>query len=172
MLSDSGKSRSHRPFTWLTTEPLRTVSDETHALLLASKSNYQNLLEGNRLPGVHYPDELSTNLTSKRTSHKIAEQGRRNRMNLALEEMQTLLPGTPLASSSKSGSGAKGSVSTDGETSPLNEGKNGSGGSMSKAATVELAIEYIKLLKAEVAKKEQELEEARSAQEEASESTS
>ena len=31
-------------------------------------------------------------LTSKRTSHKIAEQGRRNRINEAIKEMQTLLP--------------------------------------------------------------------------------
>src|SRR5690606_1394565 len=45
------------------------MSEDT-ALLLASKSNYQNLLEGNHLPGVSYPEELSTGLTSKRTSHK------------------------------------------------------------------------------------------------------
>ena len=57
-----------------------------------SKSNYQNILEGNNVPGVSYPTELSTNLTSKRTSHKIAEQGRRNRINSALQVMAGLLP--------------------------------------------------------------------------------
>jgi hypothetical protein len=57
-----------------------------------SKSNYQNILEGNTVPGVSYPSELSTNLTSKRTSHKIAEQGRRNRINSALHIMAGLLP--------------------------------------------------------------------------------
>ncbi|KAL8731401.1 MAG: hypothetical protein Q9181_004317, partial [Wetmoreana brouardii] len=66
---------------------LAVVSAETSALLLASKSNYQNLLEGTHLPGVSYPETLSTNLTSKRTSHKIAEQGRRNRINTALQEI-------------------------------------------------------------------------------------
>lgn len=45
------------------------------------------------MPGVSYPSELSTNLTSKRTSHKIAEQGRRNRINTALQVMAGLLPG-------------------------------------------------------------------------------
>src|SRR5579871_3239051 len=63
---------------------------QTH--FLTQRSNYQNLIEGTHVPGVSYPSELSTNLTSKRTSHKIAEQGRRNRINLALQEMQSLLP--------------------------------------------------------------------------------
>jgi hypothetical protein len=62
-------------------------AEDTASLLLASKSNYQNILEGTHLPGVSYPTELSTNLTSKRTSHKIAEQGRRNRINSALQEI-------------------------------------------------------------------------------------
>ncbi|KAI9893612.1 MAG: hypothetical protein M1814_006408 [Vezdaea aestivalis] len=74
-----------------TNSPHQAVSAETSALLLASKSNYQNILEGTHLPGVSYPEALSTNLTSKRTSHKIAEQGRRNRINTALKEMETLL---------------------------------------------------------------------------------
>ncbi|KAL9103133.1 MAG: hypothetical protein Q9187_009042, partial [Circinaria calcarea] len=68
------------------------LSASTTALLLASKSNYQNILEGNHLPGVSYPSNLATNLTSKRTSHKIAEQGRRNRINTALGEIAALLP--------------------------------------------------------------------------------
>ncbi|KFY69069.1 hypothetical protein V498_10524, partial [Pseudogymnoascus sp. VKM F-4517 (FW-2822)] len=67
-----------------------SISDDTASLLLATKSNYQNILEGTHLPGVSYPTELSTNLTSKRTSHKIAEQGRRNRINSALQEIATL----------------------------------------------------------------------------------
>lgn len=44
---------------------------------------------------MHYPEALSKNLNSKRTSHKIAEQGRRNRINTALQEMQSLLPTPP-----------------------------------------------------------------------------
>lgn len=133
------------------------MSDETHALLLASKSNYQNLLEGNTLPGVTYPSELSHNLTSKRTSHKLAEQGRRNRINTALQEMQALLPASPALeatspipgherdradrSSSKEKSGSGGEPKTP--LTPAMQGAN------SKAATVELAIEHIRGLTGE-----------------------
>ena len=38
-----------------------------------------------------YPDTLSADLTSKRTSHKLAEQGRRNRINTALADLAKLL---------------------------------------------------------------------------------
>lgn len=120
-----------------------SISDDTASLLLATKSNYQNILEGTHLPGVSYPTELSTNLTSKRTSHKIAEQGRRNRINSALQEIATLLPG----------SAAAGSGSGDAENGDGGEGaggKNQQQSSSSKASTVEHAIEYIKALRSEV----------------------
>ncbi|KFY25815.1 hypothetical protein V493_04439 [Pseudogymnoascus sp. VKM F-4281 (FW-2241)] len=128
-----------------------SISDDTASLLLATKSNYQNILEGTHLPGVSYPTELSTNLTSKRTSHKIAEQGRRNRINSALQEIATLLPGSAGGAGSGSGDAEHG----EGE----HAGANGGGGggknpqqqsSSSKASTVEHAIEYIKALRGEV----------------------
>lgn len=117
-----------------------SISDDTASLLLATKSNYQNILEGTHLPGVSYPTELSTNLTSKRTSHKIAEQGRRNRINSALQEIATLLPG----------SGGAGSGSGDAEQVEDASGKGNQQSSSSKASTVEHAIEYIKALRGEV----------------------
>jgi hypothetical protein len=134
-----------------------TVSEDTASLLLASKSNYQNILEGTHLPGVSYPTELSTNLTSKRTSHKIAEQGRRNRINSALQEIATLLP---RGCGKESGNEKGGSGSGDAA-----EGKGGGGGQSanSKASTVELAIEYIKQLKQEVADANKRAEEAEKA---------
>ena len=125
-----------------------TVSAETSALLLASKSNYQNLLEGTHLPGVSYPETLSTNLTSKRTSHKIAEQGRRNRINTALQEIASLLP--PATSNGKEvlmgngkevDEGGKGEMMMTGIVAQTNN---------SKASTVEMAIEYIKSLQGEL----------------------
>lgn len=122
-----------------------TLHSPQHALLLASKSNYQNLLEGNHLPGVSYPDSLSTGLTSKRTSHKVAEQGRRNRINDALKEMQALIP---------SSSGGKGSVEESGEVDSPEVGADGketkesiAKSNSSKAATVESANKYIRQLK-------------------------
>ena len=117
------------------------MNAETSALLLASKSNYQNILEGTHLPGVSYPEALSTNLTSKRTSHKIAEQGRRNRINTALQEIASLLPPpTPTNGSSNQAGGSANIVMTGTAAQQSN----------SKASTVEMAIEYIKSLQAEL----------------------
>ncbi|KIH86973.1 hlh transcription factor [Sporothrix brasiliensis 5110] len=133
-----------------------SVEDQA-SRLLATKSNYQNILEGNTVPGVSYPSELSTNLTSKRTSHKIAEQGRRNRINSALQEIATLLP-TPPPKDTKAGDAAAGGDDDEvGGGDAKKDGKPASGGGgnnsapNSKASTVEMAIEYIKLLKKEVA---------------------
>jgi hypothetical protein len=131
-----------------------SVSEDTASLLLASKSNYQNILEGTHLPGVSYPTELSTNLTSKRTSHKIAEQGRRNRINSALQEIATLLP-------RKSGKDSGGEKSGSGEGGENGNTKGGGAQSAnSKASTVELAIEYIRQLKSDLADANKRAEEA------------
>lgn len=126
------------------------VGEDAASRLLTTKSNYQNILEGNKVPGVSYPSELSTNLSSKRTSHKIAEQGRRNRINVALQEIALLLP----ASSPRDGKAAQGSPEAD---------SKGAGTPGSKASTVEMAIEYIKQLKeeVEVAKRRAEVAEAK-----------
>jgi len=117
---------------------LAAVSDDTHALLLASRSNYQNIIDGTNVPGVVYPTSLSTNLTSKRTEHKIAEQGRRNRINTALSEMQALIPPAQ--------GGAK--VEKSPELSSTAQSNN------SKAAKVESAIEYIKQLQKQCSDKD------------------
>jgi len=133
-----------------------SVAEDTASLLLASKSNYQNILEGTHLPGVSYPTELSTNLTSKRTSHKIAEQGRRNRINSALQEIATLLPRGP-------GKDSGGEKSGSGEAGDNNENGSGKGGGQSansKASTVEQAIDYIKQLKQELLEQKKRAEEA------------
>ncbi|KAF1815369.1 hypothetical protein P152DRAFT_455081 [Eremomyces bilateralis CBS 781.70] len=156
------------------------ITPEAHAILLASKSNYHHILEGTALAGP-YPETLSRGLTSKRTSHKLAEQGRRNRINSALVEMQSLLPQSPILNASR-----RGSVSglASGNASPeflaadagaraggtagkdVDEGaeKGGKGGAQqlagnSKAATVESAIAYIRLLQSEADERRRVLEE-------------
>ncbi|KAI0555171.1 helix-loop-helix DNA-binding domain-containing protein [Xylaria curta] len=126
-------------------------NEDSTSRLLASKSNYQRILEGNTVPGVTYPSELSTNLTSKRTSHKIAEQGRRNRINSALQEIATLLPKGALKESSEGdGDNATGDKADAKQSNPPN----------SKASTVESAIEYIKHLQKELAEANKRAEEA------------
>ena len=94
-------------------------------------------------------------MTSKRTSHKIAEQGRRNRINSALQEIATLLP---RGCNKDSGTEKGGSGSGD-----AGEEKKGGQSANSKASTVELAIEYIKQLKQEVADANKRAEEAEKA---------
>ena len=150
-----------------------SVEDQA-SRLLASKSNYQNILEGNMVPGVSYPSELSTNLTSKRTSHKIAEQGRRNRINQALQEIATLLPTPPpkeakadaAAGDDEDGGEGSGEKKKDGKAGAAGGSSNNSNNSSSnnapnsKASTVEMAIEYIKQLKKEVAEMTKRAEEA------------
>ncbi|CAZ86585.1 unnamed protein product [Tuber melanosporum] len=131
------------------------MTPEASTLLL--KSNYQNIVEGtHKQLGLSYPADLSTNLTSKRTSHKIAEQGRRNRINNALTEIASLLPQKATPSSSGGGSNSDGGGGGEGRSS-INGGGGGGGGGgsagagqASKASTVEMAIDYIKQLKKEL----------------------
>lgn len=119
------------------------MNPDTSALLL--KSNYQNIVEGtHKQLGLSYPAELSTNLTSKRTSHKIAEQGRRNRINNALAEIAALLPQNSGNRSDGSNSAAVSAAATQ----------------ASKASTVESAIEYIKELQKELSETKERLAEA------------
>ncbi|KAH6610527.1 phosphorus acquisition-controlling [Trichoderma cornu-damae] len=123
--------------------PGMSVEDQASRLLM-SKSNYQNILEGNQVPGVSYPSELSTNLTSKRTSHKIAEQGRRNRINSALQIMAGLLPDS------------KNKAAIPCEDDDKKDGKQ-SHASNSKASVVENAIVHMKNLEKENVDLRQEL---------------
>lgn len=116
-------------------KPLLPEGEADAAALLASKSNYQNIVEGKHSQlGLSYPEQLSINLTSKRTSHKIAEQGRRNRINNALSELNQLL--------------------IDNINLPFSEdeddNKNEVPQQCSKANTVELAIDYIKKLQSRI----------------------
>ena len=161
---------------------------QTQALLLASRSNYQNILEGSHLPGVSYPTDLSMNLTSKRTSHKIAEQGRRNRINMALQEMQGLLPSKFGAAAARdvpveeveaqdkrdkaaagaagaAGAAANGGVGlaggVNGGTTPKTVATPTTpvqSGGNSKAATVESAIVYIRHLQESARERDKEIE--------------
>ncbi|PHH68367.1 hypothetical protein CDD80_7577 [Ophiocordyceps camponoti-rufipedis] len=116
------------------------AGDETASRLLMSKSNYQNLVEGNTVPGVSYPSELSTNLTSKRTSHKMAEQGRRNRINSALNVMAGLL--------SADSDGRDDEVEAEGGKQQQSSSSS-NGVANSKASVVERAIVHMKKLQEE-----------------------
>lgn len=119
-------------------------------MLLASRSNYENIVSGHHLPGVSYDSDLRNTLTSKRTSHKLAEQGRRNRINDALKEMQTLLPPKFAALAQEDEGNGSGSSAQNKAKGSSGAGQSGN----SKAATVENAIDYIKHLQREVEQKD------------------
>ena len=126
------------------------LSPETSALYLASKSNYQNIIDGTHLPGVSYPETLAENLSSKRTSHKLAEQGRRNRINIALKEIEGMLPASITAGTKKE------KEAREDSGSPGEKPVTGA----SKASTVEMAITYIKKLQSELQETREKLEAA------------
>lgn len=111
------------------------------ALYLASKSNYQHILDGTLPSGVSYPETLAENLSSKRTNHKLAEQGRRNRINTALKEIESLIPSEFIQARQAKESAASGTKPGE------KEKEKGSNQAISKASAVEMAIDYIKALK-------------------------
>ncbi|KAK9476583.1 hypothetical protein V1514DRAFT_369487 [Lipomyces japonicus] len=126
--------------------------ESTVTALLASKSNYQNIVEGKHSQlGLTYPEQLSINLTSKRTSHKIAEQGRRNRINNALAELNQLLVANTNVAYLDDDDGT-GEVECDGAGESKPDRRMDMPQQASKANTVELAIEYIKKLQVKVTK--------------------
>ncbi|KAK5088541.1 hypothetical protein LTS08_001053 [Lithohypha guttulata] len=146
-------SPSISPLVPNTSAGMPILSAETSALYLASKSNYENIINGTHLPGVSYPETLAENLSSKRTSHKIAEQGRRNRINLALKEIESLLPASITAANRKEREQGKDS---NGEASDKLAAMQGA----SKASTVEMAIIYIRSLQSDLQHTREKLEAA------------
>ncbi|KAL2810225.1 helix-loop-helix DNA-binding domain-containing protein [Aspergillus granulosus] len=157
-LSSSHPSPSLRPKISPNIHPLvhgdGGISGDASAIFLASKSNYQHILDGTLLPGVSYPETLAENLSSKRTNHKLAEQGRRNRINNALKEIETLIP--PAYVQSKHN---KEAAACNGKAGDKEKEKAGNQ-PISKASTVEMAIDYIKSLKAELESTKKKLEAA------------
>lgn len=111
------------------------------ALYLASKSNYQHILDGTLPSGVSYPETLAENLSSKRTNHKLAEQGRRNRINTALKEIESLIPSEFIQARQAKETAASGIKPGE------KEKEKASNQAISKASAVEMAIDYIKALK-------------------------
>ncbi|KAL4927803.1 phosphate-sensing transcription factor PHO4 [Aspergillus undulatus] len=141
-LSSSHPSPSLRPKISPNIQPL-VSGDPSAYLAMGMKSNYQQILDGTLPPGVSYPETLAENLSSKRTNHKLAEQGRRNRINNALKEIETLIPQAYFQlKQSKEAASCNGKAEKEKEKSGNQP--------ISKASTVEMAIDYIKALQTEL----------------------
>ncbi|CAG8528690.1 3749_t:CDS:2, partial [Ambispora gerdemannii] len=68
------------------------LADEV-AEQLAQKSNYQNILEGTAQSlGISYSSDLQSSLESRRTTHKAAEQKRRDSLKQCFDELKRVVP--------------------------------------------------------------------------------
>ncbi|KAJ5424440.1 hypothetical protein N7491_009656 [Penicillium cf. griseofulvum] len=143
-LSSTQASPQLRPKISPSIQPLMKGSESMSqdALYLASKSNYQHILDGTLPSGVSYPEALAENLSSKRTNHKLAEQGRRNRINNALKEIELLIPQEFIEMRN-----AKEATESGGKVNEKEKEKEKANQAISKATAVEMAIDYIKALK-------------------------
>ncbi|QGA20778.1 hypothetical protein EYB26_008486 [Talaromyces marneffei] len=165
-ISSSHASPALRPRISPSIQPLVRgdgMTSESSALYLASKSNYQHILDGTVLPGVSYPETLAENLSSKRTNHKLAEQGRRNRINTALKEIEALLPPDFAQERAiKEGKEANGVAKNSDVKDTKDTKEKSTPPTISKASTVEMAIDYIKALKKELEETKAQLHAAES----------
>ncbi|KAJ2648775.1 hypothetical protein GGH99_007844 [Coemansia sp. RSA 1285] len=60
---------------------------------LATKSNYQNIMEGkSELLGLNYRSEFKSGLEKRRTNHKQAEQKRRDSLKMCFQDLHHRLP--------------------------------------------------------------------------------
>ncbi|CAI7604883.1 unnamed protein product [Penicillium viridicatum] len=143
-MSSTQASPQLRPKISPSIQPLMKGSEgmSQDALYLASKSNYQHILDGTLPSGVSYPEALAENLSSKRTNHKLAEQGRRNRINNALKEIELLIPQEFIDARN-----AKEAAESGGKANEKEKEKEKANQAISKATAVEMAIDYIKALK-------------------------
>ena len=70
--------------------------------MLASKSNYQHIVDGtyDQL-NITYPSNMTQGLETRRTSHKAAEQKRRDHLKESFEQLRNVLADRPDAGASK-----------------------------------------------------------------------
>ncbi|GBB98521.1 hypothetical protein RclHR1_03250015 [Rhizophagus clarus] len=81
------------------------IADEV-AEQLANKSNYRSILEGTaKSLGISYSSDVHSSLESRRTTHKAAEQKRRDSLKQSFDELKKVVPYQPTLSKSNSGDG-------------------------------------------------------------------
>ncbi|KAL1918456.1 uncharacterized protein VTP21DRAFT_3116 [Calcarisporiella thermophila] len=69
------------------------VSSEEAAARLTVKSNYQTIRDGDsKILGLNHSPELQSGITLRRTSHKAAEQKRRDLLKQCFEDLRGILP--------------------------------------------------------------------------------
>lgn len=78
------------------------VSPSEAMARLASKSNYQNILDGDHTAlGLSYNTDLHSGIELRRTSHKAAEQKRRDSLKNCFDDLRQMIPSIQEKSPSK-----------------------------------------------------------------------
>ncbi|GAA5896882.1 hypothetical protein JCM5296_002580 [Sporobolomyces johnsonii] len=129
---------------------------------LASKSNYENILEGrgsdllglapSTLTALQGPSTASGSADNRRSTHKIAEQKRRDSLKLCFDELRKLLP--PILPSTaddadrRPGEGNVGGQ-RNGEVDPDNPNKG-----VSKVALLRRSNEYLDILRERIERRD------------------
>ncbi|KAK9766772.1 hypothetical protein K7432_003910 [Basidiobolus ranarum] len=93
-LSSTFKSPSLKPMISPNLKPLLPGGGTNDvAMKLATKSNYQNILEGNTTSlGLKYNTDIHSGIELRRTSHKAAEQKRRDSLKQCFENLRSVIP--------------------------------------------------------------------------------
>ncbi|KAJ6099220.1 hypothetical protein N7467_000755 [Penicillium canescens] len=118
---------------------------------LATKSNYQHIQDGTLPPGVKYPIQVTRdNLNQKRTYHRLAERNRRDKFNAAIKEMEALIPAEFVEERNKASGLALTAISNSNSTK---EKEKAPSAEQTKADVMEIAADYIKMLRATLDKK-------------------
>lgn len=128
--------------------PVAVPADAEH--MLATRSNYQNLMEGKAAAlGIAFSSTIKSGLEIRRTAHKAAEQKRRDslkewfdRLRREVDEGYVKKNVTPPAPSVDDGESSKG----DEDGKPL-----------SKVLLLKYAYEYISLLKSNIEQRDQRI---------------
>ncbi|RIB17793.1 hypothetical protein C2G38_2037444 [Gigaspora rosea] len=120
------------------------LADEV-AEKLASQSNYKNILEGtSKSLGISYSSEVHSSLESRRTTHKAAEQKRRDSLKQSFDELKKVVPLHSITSNNTKGNSNKNGNGNDRNTT---KGKicdsNGSPKNVSKLLLLKRAHDHI-----------------------------
>lgn len=87
---------------WLPGVPTCAVPSSEVMARLTSKSNYQNILDGDHTAlGLSYNTDLHSGIEQRRTSHKAAEQKRRDSLKHCFEDLRHMIPNIQEKSPSK-----------------------------------------------------------------------
>ncbi|CAG8724944.1 6442_t:CDS:2 [Dentiscutata erythropus] len=111
---------------------------------LASQSNYKNILEGtSKSLGISYSSDVHSSLESRRTTHKAAEQKRRDSLKQSFDELKKVVPLHSITSNNIKGNNKNGCGNDRNTTKGKSCDSNGSSKNISKLLLLKRAHDHI-----------------------------